>query len=219
MYGPMDGLTAKVATSVAGFGAKVLHDFDNKNGLDVHNDAGQKWHATGDHALDQSEMNVKIATACTAASAAHTRGMAEEGTKQKKSTGGKGGGTAEAPVMPFRSLKPITSLIPQVDASNTHAAEEAPGGTRDWHWMTASPAFKNEVAHNAKEAVTGTVSSMWDAAMQKAKEAAHAALSATLSGLGRVGQWLANHLQAIVDWVINHMPTIDPTVFMTGLLM
>jgi hypothetical protein len=115
------------------------------------------------------------------------------------------------PQMPFLSMKPILNLLPVVDPDN------AP--QQDWHWNSASPAFKQGIIDNLKASIQGTIASAADAIKNTVQQAASSALQQAMAGLGKVGQWLAQHLQALVQWIVDKIPPIPPEVLLNSLML
>src|SRR5262249_41959699 len=141
-----------------------------------------------------------------AASASHTKhiyemGVAKKGTKKD----------GKPPQLPFLSMKPILNLLPVVDPDN------AP--QQDWHWNSASPAFKQGIIDNLKESIQGTIASAADAIKTVVGEGAARALQQVTSTLGAIGQWLAQHLQALVQWIVDRIPPIPPEVLLAALML
>ena len=206
-----DGIGDLLGEKIAGFTTMVLHDTDNKNGVKVHNEAGQSWTATGDHALAASETNEAVAKNCTAAAAQHIKDLHAAG----KSGAGQGGGTE--PTMPFISLEPITSLVPQVDAETMNEGTK-PGGPRDWHWHTMNDEFKAQIKDKAIDSSVDLVSSALDSVQNEVRTAVEAGIRKVLAKLGRVADAVVAKLNAIVDAVMSFMPAIDPTALIKQIL-
>ncbi len=206
LYGQMDGIMSTVADQAANFGAKQLHDADNQSGLKVHNNAHMAWTATGDHALSNEEQNVKIAEMAVAASASHTKQIYAMSLSKK---GAKQGSTP--PQMPFLSMKPIFNLLPIVDASN------AP--QQNWHWDSASPAYKQGIITNLKKSIQGTLESGADAIKNSVQQAAWNALQQAIATRNKVAQWLAQHLQALVQWIVDQIPPLPPDILLSPLML
>jgi hypothetical protein len=200
LYPIVDSLSSKLAEQAANFGAKSLHDADNQGGLKVHNARGGRWTATGDHALKKEEENVKIAEEAVGASAKHTKVVYEMCAAKGK----------DAPI-PFVSMKPILDLLPMIDPDN------AP--QQDWHWDSASPAFKLGIVNNMKGAVAGTIESAADAVKQQVADSARKALQATLAALGTAGHFIAEHLEALVEWLVEKMPRLPPDVWINSIML
>ena len=192
----MDKVGKAIGEVVAGFSAKVLHDFDNENGLTVHNDAGQTWTATGDHNLDASKENEKLAVQCTAASSAHLIAMNNAGREKAGVRDGK------PPAMPFLSLRPVTRLIPQLDPKVRDEGTE-PGGPRDWHWKTMSADYRRKVKENAAKSATGTVSSALEGIAYEMRKAVRAEIQKALGGKEDAAGPGADRIDGIVEKVIS----------------
>jgi hypothetical protein len=206
LYPIIDGITSKIADQASNFGAKQLHDADNQGGLNVHNAKGDHWKATGDHAMSKEEQNVKQAEQAVAASATHTKHIYDMSLSKK---GEKDDGSP--PQMPFLSMRPILDLLPMVDADN------AP--QQNWHWDQASPEYKAGIITNLKESIKGTIESASDAIKHQVQEAATGALQQAMAALGKVGQWLMQHLNALVAWIAEKMPTLPPEMFLNSLML
>ena len=211
LYPIIDSITSKVADQASNFGAKSLHDADNKNGLQVHNAAGQAWKATGDHALSKEEQNAKQAEMAVAASANHTKGIYDMSLSKKGSDKKEGGGGGKPPEMPFASMRPILDLVPMVDPSN------AP--QQDWHWDTASDEFKSGILTNLKGAITGTIESATDAIKNSATSAIQSALQGALAQMGKAGQWIMQHLERLAVWIAGHLPTLPPEALLYSIML
>jgi len=206
LYPKMDGIMSTIADQAANFGAKQLHDADNKGGLKVHNNAHMAWTATGDHALSDEKQNIKIAEMAVAASASHTKRIYEMSLSKKSD---KTGGTP--PQMPFLSMKPIFDLLPIVDADN------AP--QQDWHWESASLWYKLGIINNLRKSFQGTIESATDHINYLVQQAASSALQQAMSALGKAGQWLMQHLQALVQWIAGKVPPIPPELLSNTLML
>lgn len=203
-----DTIGETIASSVAGFSAKVLHDYDNAHGVDVFNDAGEHWTAKGDHNLAGSAENQKVAEAAGKASAAHMQQMHAAGAKAK---GGKGA------QMPFISLAPITSRLPQMtDATKNDGT--MPGGPRDWHWATMNPTYRAQVKQNGIDSIKGTVASGLDALREKVREAVRSKIDAALEALGQYKAAAEAYVDAIIDRIVSFVGSIDPTVLINAIL-
>jgi hypothetical protein len=195
-----DALGDALGEKIAGFSAKVLHDADNQNGVHVFSDANKTgWLAKGDHALAGSEENEKAAIACTAASAHHIHELNAAGKADK----GKRKGES---VMPFRSLKPILSQIPQIDAK-TKAEGTEPGGARDWHWKTMNAGYRAQIKLNALAAIQDTVKSAADAIGHKIAEEVKAKVRESLAALGAAAKYVENQIDAIINKILSLLPT------------
>lgn len=210
LYSIMDSVGSTIAEKVAGFSAKVLHDYDNQHGVQVHNDAGKTWTAMGDHNLSASKENEEIAVKCTAASGVHIKNMHAAGKNQSSQKNKK----AE---MPFISLQSITNLLPQIDGKTKNEGME-PGGPRDWHWGTMSPAYRSQVKQNAIDAVKDAVSSAVGAIKDKVHDIVVQKVQQALAALGSIGQSIAGKIDQIVEKVLSYIPNIDPTMLIAGIL-
>lgn len=211
LYPTADSIGNTLGEKIAGFSAKVLHDFDNENGVKVFNDAGQSWEAKGDHALAASKENEETAKRCTAASAKHIQGLHADG-KSHASDANKTGLT-----MPFRSLQPITSLLPQISKETLNEGTE-PGGPRDWHWATMNATYRAQIKQNAIDSAQGTVASAWAGVKDKVAEVVEAKVREALAALGSVADMLASQIRSIVATILSYIPDIDPTILIMGIL-
>ncbi|MBK9033508.1 MAG: DUF4157 domain-containing protein [Myxococcales bacterium] len=206
-----DQIGEAIASSVAGFSAKVLHDYDNEHGVEAFNDAGEHWVSKGDHNLAGSAENEKIAIAASTASATHMHQLHAAGVAKK------GAANATREVMPFISLAPITSRLPQMtDATKNEGT--TPGGARDWHWATMNPTYRAQVKQNAINSVKDTVASATDALKEKVREAVQAAIASALSTLGHYTAMIQAYAGAIVDKIMDYVGSIDPTVLINAIL-
>ncbi|MEZ4403806.1 MAG: DUF4157 domain-containing protein [Kofleriaceae bacterium] len=206
-----DQIGEAIASSVAGFSAKVLHDYDNEHGVEAFNDAGERWTSTGDHNLAGSAENTRIAVAASKASAAHIRQLHAAGVAKKGATDKAG------LVMPFISLGPITSRLPQLtDATKNEGT--SPGGPRDWHWATMNPTYRAQVKQNAINSVKDTVSSAAAAAKEKIEEAVRAQIHTALAALGRYAQMIESSIDAIIAKIMSYVASIDPTILINAIL-
>jgi hypothetical protein len=211
LYPTADSIGNTLGEKIAGFSAKVLHDFDNEHGVKVFNDAGQAWVAKGDHALAASEENAKTAKACTGASAKHIQDLHAAG-KAKANDPNKAGLT-----MPFKSLQPITSLLPQIDETTRNEGTE-PGGPRDWHWATMNDEYRGKIKQNAIDSAKGTVASAWQGTKDKAREVIEAKVRQALAALGSFADMVAAQLGAIVEKILSYIPDIDPEILIAAIL-
>ena len=213
LYQVMDWLGDFIGEKVAGFSAKVLHDYDNEHGVDVHNeDPKQKpWKAKGDHNLAASKENEQIAIRCTAASAKHVMALHRAG-KEKSAAKDK-----SKVQMPFISLKSITSLIPQIDEKTRNEGTE-PGGSRDWHWKTMSPTYRAKIIVNAIESIRGTVESAIGAIKEKLRAVISEKVHELLDGLGSLAQTVAGKIDQIVDKILSYIPQINPNDLILGIM-
>lgn len=209
LYPIIDKITSACADQASNFGAKSLHDADNKNGLQVHNAKGDAWKATGDHAMSKEEQNVKQAEMAVGASATHTKSIYEMSLSKKGEDKKKEGGAP--PQMPFASMRPILDLLPMQDPGN------AP--QQDWHWESASDEFKHGIITNLKGAITGTIESATDAIKHSASQAIHEALQSSLASLGKVGQWIMQHIEALATWLAGHLPTLPPDALLYSIML
>ena len=196
---------------IAGFSAKVLHDYDNEHGVEVHNDAKMSWTAKGDHALTASPENDKIAKLCAGASAKHVRDMHAQGKSHAKD---KDKGKL---MMPFLSLKPILGLLPQVSPEKMKE-KTGPGEERDWHWKTMNAAYRAKILENAKASIKDSVKSAWDGIKDKVRETVEAKVNELLAGLGQYASMVSSKIGAIVDKIMSYIPDIDPELLVAGML-
>ncbi len=203
-----DSIGETIASSVAGFSAKVLHDYDNEHGIDVFNDAGERWTAKGDHNLAGSPDNERIAAAAGAASAAHMRQIHAAGRSAQGQRGA---------AMPFISLAPITNRLPQMTDA-TRDAGTTPGGPRDWHWATMNPTYRAQVMQNGIDSIRGTVASATEAIKDKVREAVREKLNAALESLGEYKRAVVGFVDQIIERIMSYVPTIDPTVLINAIL-
>lgn len=212
MHPMADSIGNAAGEKIAGFSAKVLHDFDNEHGVEVHNDAGTKpWKAKGDHALDDSKENVEVATKCAGASAKHIKdlhGLGKSHAKDAKKDG---------LTMPFLSLKPVFSLLPQISPEQMKE-KTGPGEERDWHWKTMSPKYRAQIVANAKSSLTGTVESYTGAIKDKIRETVEAKVKELLAGLGQYASMVSSKVGAVVDKIMSFLPEIDPQMLIAALL-
>lgn len=198
---------------IAGFSAKVLHDYDNKNGVEVHNDAnpGKTWIAKGDHALAASDENEKIAKQCAGASATHIKGLHARGKAHGKDA------HKEGLEMPFMSLKPILGLLPQISPEKMKE-KTGPGEDRDWHWKSMNAGYRGQIVENAKGSIKDTVSSAWAGVKDMVRETVEAKIKELLAGLGKFAAMLATKIGAIVDKIMSYVPEINPDDLVVALL-
>jgi|JI10StandDraft_1071094.scaffolds.fasta_scaffold69256_2 hypothetical protein len=198
---------------IAGFSAKVLHDYDNEHGVEVHNDSGKTWTAKGDHALADSPENVKIAKQCAGASAKHIKDMHAQG----KAHAGDAQAKKDGLTMPFVSLKPIFGLLPQVSPEKMKE-KTGPGEERDWHWKTMNGKYRAQILENAKSSIKDTASSAWAGIKDAVRETVEAKVKELVSALGQFASMLASKIGAIVDKIMSYIPEIDPEVLVAGML-
>jgi hypothetical protein len=206
-----DKIGAYAGEKIAGFSAKVLHDYDNEHGVEVHNDAGKTWTAKGDHALTASPENDKLAKQCAGASAKHIHDIHAQGKKHAKD------GNQGNLVMPFVSLKPILSGLPQVSPEKMKE-KTGPGEERDWHWKSMNAAYRAKIMENAKDSIKDTAKSAWDAVKDSVRETVEAKVRELLSGLGQYAGMVAGKLGVIVDKIMSYIPEIDPELLVAGML-
>ncbi|HWU90803.1 MAG TPA: DUF4157 domain-containing protein [Kofleriaceae bacterium] len=217
LYPTCDSLGDTIGEKIAGFSAKVLHDYDNEHGVKVFNDAGMHWEAKGDHALAASKENEKIAGMCGGASAKHIQQLHAKGVERAGKAGaGKPGATGEP--MPFISLRPIFSLLPQITKQQREEGTE-PGGPRDWHWTTMNAGYRAKIMENGKESIKGTVSSALGAVKDKVKSVVEQKVREALAAFGQFANMLAAKVSEIVDKIMSYIPDIDPEVLLMAMLM
>jgi hypothetical protein len=196
---------------IAGFSAKVLHDYDNEHGVEVHNDAGKSWVAKGDHALTASPENDKLAKQCAGASAKHIKDLHAQGKAHAKDKDKSG------LVMPFVSLKPILSGLPQVSPEKMKE-KTGPGEERDWHWKTMNAKYRAQILENAKASIKDSAKSAWDGIKDKVRETVEAKVKELLAGLGQFASMVSSKIGAIVDKIMSFIPDIDPELLVAGIL-
>ena len=193
-------------------GHQLAAEEQGGHGVEVHNDAGTKpWKAKGDHALDDSKENVEVATKCAGASAKHIKDMHGLGKSHAKDA------TTDGLTMPFLSLKPVFSLLPQISPEKMKE-KTGPGEERDWHWKTMSPAYRAKIIGNAKSSITGTVESYTGAIKDKIRETVEAKVKELLAGLGQYAGMVSSKVGAVVDKIMSFLPEIDPQMLIAALL-
>jgi hypothetical protein len=212
LYPTCDAIGDKIGDSIAGFSAKVLHDQDNENGVKVFNDAGMHWEAKGDHALAGSKENEKIAQMCGGASAKHIQQLHAAGTERAGKKTGPGGEQ-----LPFISLRPIFSLLPQITKEQRAEGTE-PGGPRDWHWTTMNAGYRAKIMQNGVESLKGTVQSGLSAIEDKVRTVVEQKVREALAAFGQFANMLAGKVGEIVAKIMSYLPTIDPDLLLAAMM-
>jgi hypothetical protein len=211
LYPTCDSIGDTVGEKIAGFSAKVLHDYDNEHGVKVFNDAGMHWEAKGDHALAASQQNEKIAKMCGGASAAHIKQLHGAGTERA----GKPGGAGEQ--LPFISMRPIFSLLPQISKETREEGTEA-GGPRDWHWTTMNAAYRAKIWENGMDSIKGTIESGWSAVRDKVTTVVQQKVREMLAAFGQFASLLSGKINEIVEKIMSYIPDIPPEVLLNAMI-
>jgi hypothetical protein len=210
VYSDVKAVTDWIASKAAGFGAKVIHDHDNKNGVEVTNIGGDpSWSATGDHELAVGQQNEERCVATLAAAGCHVQAIYDAGVGSAGT--GQGAEAGESETMPYISMMDIINGIPVVN-------EEGNDDIPVWQWEQADASFKLQVLENAWGAAEGMVTSMGEAVGKKIRDAVSAYIRSRIAALGAVADVISDVIDAIVASVVDTILNFDPALLRAALM-